>query len=92
MKEEDHRAKHSTYDLNRIDYDWIQTTTKKKELFAAYEALKEDGGFPDLQKALEDKIKTVDPSFKRKMEGDRVSMEEQVQINKDMFTFLDEIN
>ena len=32
MKEEDHRDKKINYDLNKIDYDWIEKTNKKKEL------------------------------------------------------------
>ena len=42
----------------------------------AYEALKEDGGFPDLMRAAENKLKELDPAFKRKIESN-VSWEEK---------------
>ena len=43
----------------------------------AYEALKEDGGFPDLLLAAENKLKELDPVFKRRIEGDKISYEEK---------------
>jgi hypothetical protein len=38
--------------------------------------MKADGGFPDLERALENKLKTVDPSFKRSIENSKLSFEE----------------
>jgi hypothetical protein len=64
------------YDLNRVDYEWVDKTSDKKELIKAYEALKEDNGFPDLLKAVENKLKELDPSFKRKVEGQHISLED----------------
>jgi hypothetical protein len=47
----------------------VKNQTNKKELMKAYEALKEDGGFPDLTKTVEKRLMELDPAFKRKMEG-----------------------
>ncbi len=44
----DQRDKKPKYDLLRVDYDWVAKTNDKRELLKAFEALKEDGGFPDL--------------------------------------------
>ena len=33
------RNKKSNFDLNKVDYEWIEKTTDKKELYGAYDAL-----------------------------------------------------
>ena len=70
----DHRDhKNFNYDLNKLDFEWVAKTEDKRELHKAYNTLKDDAGFPDLMKSVEDKLKTLDPAFKRKIEGGRVS-------------------
>ena len=44
----DPRNKKPSYDLARVDFEWVASATDKRELLKAYEALKEDNGFPDL--------------------------------------------
>jgi hypothetical protein len=48
VEEVDSRNKRPSYDLLKVDYNWVENSTDKKELLKAFEALKEDGGFPDL--------------------------------------------
>ncbi len=50
---QDPRDKKIDYDLQRVDFEWVGKTEDKKELGKAIEALREDGGFPDLLKAAE---------------------------------------
>ena len=77
------------FDIYRIDYDWIEKTESKKDLSLAYEALEEDGGFPELLKTLEKKLIKVDPVFARRVEGRLKLSEEQSRlINDDMDQFL----
>ena len=49
------------YDLNRIDYQWIEKTNTLKDLRDAYEELEFDGCFPDLLRVLGLKIAELDP-------------------------------
>ena len=48
----DPRDKRPTYNLDKIDFDWASKSTDVKELLKAYEALKDDAGFPDLMRAV----------------------------------------
>ena len=89
---EDYTPK-SKYDIGRIDFDWVEKCEDKQELLNAYEGLKEDGGgFRDLEKAIENKLKQLDPIFKRRIEGDKVSSEEQSFAAADIANFLKDIN
>ena len=49
----DPREQKPSYDIERIDFKFVEETTDKKELKAAYECIKTDGGFWELEKALE---------------------------------------
>ena len=60
----DPRDRKPTFDLYKVDYKWIEKETSKRELKGAYKALTEDGGFPDLLKAVVKRLKVVDPSFR----------------------------
>ena len=50
------RKNKSQFDLKRVDYDWIEKTINVKDLKKAYDALEEDGYFPDLLKVCGEKI------------------------------------
>lgn len=76
MGAHDSRDHRPNYDLNRIDFEWVAKSEDKKELHKAYKALKEDSGFPDLMRAVEEKLKGLDPIFRRKVEGDKVTHED----------------
>ena len=60
----DPRNRKHKFDIYKIDYAWIDKETSKKELRGAYNCLKDDGGFPDLQKYCLAKLKQVDKNFK----------------------------
>ena len=76
-KEQVDENKKTGFDLNKVDYEWIEKVNDKKELVAAYDALEADGYFPDLLKTCGEKICKLDPSFRRRMEGEkRLSSEE----------------
>lgn len=62
------------FDLNKIDYTWIEKTSNLKELRLAYEELELDGGFPDLLKTLRNRIGELDPVFKRRVELSEVKI------------------
>lgn len=70
---EDYVAPKPKYDIGRVDFEFVEKCEDKKELLLAYEGLKEDGGFRDLERAVENKLKKLDPVFKRRIEGDRLS-------------------
>ena len=55
------------YDLQRVDFEWAAKTTDRKELHKAHAALVEDGGFPHLLEAVQNKLAEIDPAFKRKI-------------------------
>lgn len=86
-------APRAKFDIYKIDYDWIEKTTSKKDLRLAHETLVEDNGYPDLLKTLENRLMEVDPTFKKKMEANvKLDYEQQRVIDKDIFDFIDDIN
>lgn len=89
----DARDRKINYDLNRVDYEWVEKQSNVKELKQAYEALEIDGCFPDLMKTVGEKICTLDPKFKRRMEGEKqLTAEEQKAVDEDIFSFLESAN
>ena len=88
---QDPRDRKSDYDLGRIDFDWVEKTEDKKELSKALEALREDGGFPHLTEAVEKRLASLDPAFKRRMESQNVSQEVKSAVAEDIQSFLDDI-
>ena len=78
-------------DLNKIDFEWVEKTNNKKELKAAYKALELDGGhFVELQKFLGEKIVKLDPTWHRKIYGEKkLSFEEQKAINEELNDFFE---
>ena len=90
---EDHRNVKTPMDLNIIDYEWVEKTSDVKQLKQAYESLQIDGGFPDLQKTVGEKICTIDPKFKRIMNGETpMSSDEQKAVTDDLLAFLEDAN
>lgn len=63
----------------------------KKELSKAIEALKEDGGFPDLLRAAEKRLGELDPSFKSRQAAQHVSPEARNAASEDIASFLTDI-
>ena len=85
----DGRPRKHTFDINKIDYKWIEQTNKLKELKLAYDALEEDGYFPDLLRALGEKIVSLDPAFARRIDAGvaHVSAEEAAALNSELHDF-----
>jgi len=52
------------FDIFRVDYPWVEKCADKREMRLAYEAMKEDGGFPDLTRACLLKLKQLDSKYK----------------------------
>jgi len=51
--------------LEHIDFKWIDDTNDAKQLKKGLKLLKDDGGFfPELEKAIEEKLKNTDKRFK----------------------------
>ena len=50
------------YDIEKVDFEWVEKTNNVKELKLALRALIEDkGGYVQLEKAIQDKIESLDP-------------------------------
>ena len=87
----DPRDKKPKYDLYKVDYDWVKKTSDKRELKKAYEALVEDGAFPDLEKTVKEKLMEVDPHFKRlhANKNSKISKEQKEAIDNDIDKFIE---
>ena len=48
------------FDLNRVDYDWVSKQTTIKDLKLAYDELEIDGCFPDLRRAVGERMVELD--------------------------------
>ena len=70
---QDPREKKIDYDLQKVDFDWVNKTEDKKELSKALAALKEDSGFPHLTEAVERRLAELDPAFKRRLDSMSIS-------------------
>lgn len=88
----DPRDRKPTFDLYKVDYNWIAKQTSKKELRGAYKALLEDKGFPDLLKACIKRLKEVDPKFKTQEDFNNYTPQEEAEANDDVMAFLDKMN
>jgi hypothetical protein len=89
----DDREKKIDYDLQKVDFDWVEKTEDRKELGKAIEALREDGGFPDLLRACEHRLAVLDPAFKRKLDSMKpVSYEAKREIDNEINSFFEDMN
>ena len=87
------RTRVPKFDINRIDYGWIEKNTNVKEMKLAYSELEMDGCFPDLLKTLGERIISLDPTFSSHMYGQKqLTTEEETAINDDIMGFLNNIN
>jgi hypothetical protein len=89
----ENKARTPYFDLNKVDYDWVEKCRSVKDLKAALKELEVDGYFPDLADKVRDKICTLDASFKRLHEGKKkLTLEEERAVNADVLDFLQDIN
>lgn len=80
------------FDINRVDYQWIEKTSNLKELRLAYQELEFDGCFPDLLKTLGKKIAELDPEFKKKITPEKkLSAAEEKKLNAEIYSFFDDM-
>ena len=86
----DPRNRKHKFDIYKIDYAWIDKETSKKELRGAYNCLKDDGGFPDLQAYCLKKLKSVDKTFKTADDFNNATPEEIAAANSDITDFLNQ--
>ena len=59
------------FDLNKVDYEWVEKCRSAKDLKNALKELEVDAYFPDLAAKVREKICTMDPSFKRLIDGQK---------------------
>ena len=58
----DPRYTRPKFDIEKIDFAWVESTTSIAELKSALQALIGDkGGYIELEKAIQDKILLLDP-------------------------------
>jgi len=89
----ENRDREPEFDINRVDYQWIEKTRNIKELKAAYKELEIDGYFPDLLLKCGQKIAELDPNFKSRIEPEaKMSYEEEKNVNNDLMSFLAGMN
>ena len=80
------------YPIEKISFEWVEKATDVKEVKKAYEAIKEEGGYYDLEQALKNKFAELDPSFKRRIEEKPLSKQEKEVIDNDIQKFIDAAN
>lgn len=50
------------FDIEKVDFEWVESTNNVKELKAALQGLIDDkGGYVQLEKAIQEKIMLLDP-------------------------------
>jgi Skp family chaperone for outer membrane proteins len=77
--------------LEQIDYEWVEKQQKIINLKKALNLLEKDGGyFPDLENAIKDKMKKLDPSKYTKAAD--LTEKELNEINKDVSKFITKTN
>lgn len=80
-------------DLNQISYEWLDKTNDPKLLKKALKLLKDDGGyFPDLEKCIDEKLKTLDLKYKKYKEGQNVTAQDLEKCKEEMLKFEEEFN
>ena len=80
-------------DINAISYEWLEKTTDPKLLKKAIRLLKEDGGyFPELEKAIDEKLQTIDLKYKKHKETENISQEDVEKCKEEMLKFEEEFN
>ena len=79
--------------LNSISYEWLEKTNDPKFLKKALKLLKDDGGyFPDLEKAIDDKLQSLDLKYKKYKETENITQEDITKAKEEMLKFEEEFN
>lgn len=79
-------------ELNMINYEWLEKTTNPKLLKKALKLLKDDGNyFPDLSRAIDEKLQSVDEKYKKKKQNENISQEDYLKSREELFNFENEL-
>ena len=79
-------------DLYKIDYDWVDQQSSKRELRLAHAALKKDGYFVDLWKHIEKRLKVVDSSYRTDEEKSYVDPLVQKAADAEVLNFFSDMS
>ena len=79
------------FDIYKVDYAWVDEEDDKREMKLAYDAMKEDGGFPDLTAYCLKKLKKLDPKFKTEADFNNYTPQEEREANDDVLDFLSDM-
>lgn len=80
------------YNIDKISFEWVEECKDRKECKRAYEAIKNYGGFYDLEQALKKKLAELDPTFRRQIDEKPLTKEEKEDIDNDIAKFIDSAN
>ncbi|CAI2382792.1 unnamed protein product [Moneuplotes crassus] len=80
------------YPIEKVSFEWVEECNDRKEIKKAYEAIKDEGGYYDLEMSLKNKLAKLDPSFRRRINEKPMSKEEKENIANDLDAFLHSAN
>ena len=78
----DPRDRRPAFDILQVDFEWVKKTNSVKELRKALAALKEEGGYLDLEREIERKLETISPQPKRP--DNQLTSQEKRQLDQDL--------
>ena len=74
-----------------VSYEWLDKTNNPKMLKRALKLLKDDGNFfPDLSRAIDEKLQTIDLKYKKLKETESVSKEDIEKAKEEILQFENE--
>ena len=77
--------------INMISYEWLNKTNNPKLLKKALKILKDDGNyFPDLSKAIDEKLQSIDLKYKKLKETETISAEDIAKAKEEILQFENE--
>ncbi|CAG9311003.1 unnamed protein product [Blepharisma stoltei] len=85
----DPRTTKPDFDILKVDFEWVEKTDKPKELQKALKALKQEGGFEALENAIQAKLESLDPKFKKPT--NEASSEEMKKLSEDLEEWMEEL-
>ena len=83
---------HDYLDLNMISFEWLERTSDPKLLKRALKLLKDDGDyFPDLAKAIDEKLQSVDEKYKKRKQNENITLEDIQKCKEEIAQFESEL-
>ena len=77
--------------INMISYEWLNKTNNPKLLKKALKILKDDGNyFPDLSKAIDEKLQSIDLKYKKLKQTETISAEDIAKAKEEILQFENE--